>query len=56
MERGAYRYHWGIANRLLSKANELTGTVTRYDYDRFDFLIRQETTPVSYTHLHESGA
>ncbi|MDC1696409.1 RHS repeat-associated core domain-containing protein, partial [Phocaeicola vulgatus] len=29
--------------------NELTGTVMRYDYDRFDFLIRQETTQGSET-------
>ena len=49
IERGAYRYEWGIANRLLSKENELTGTVMRYDYDRFDFLIRQETTQGSET-------
>lgn len=49
MEKGAYRYQWGIANRLLSKENELTGTVTRYDYDRFDFLIRQETMQGSET-------
>lgn len=49
IERGAYRYQWGIANRLLSKENELTGTVTRYDYDRFDFLIRQETIQGSET-------
>ena len=49
MEQGAYRYQWGIANRLLSKENELTGTVTRYDYDRFDFLIRQETMQGSET-------
>ena len=49
MEKGAYRYQWGIANRLLSKENELTGTVTRYDYDRFDFLIRQETIQGSET-------
>ena len=34
--------NWGMADRLLSKENELTGTVMRYDYDRFDFLIRQE--------------
>lgn len=33
----------------LSKENELTGTVTRYDYDRFDFLIRQETMQGSET-------
>ena len=49
IERGAYRYEWGIANRLLAKENELTGTVMRYDYDRFDFLIRQETTDGSET-------
>lgn len=49
IEQGAYRYQWGIANRLLSKENELTGTVTRYDYDRFDFLIRQETMQGSET-------
>ena len=49
IERGAYRYEWGIAGRLLSKENELTGTVMRYDYDRFDFLIRQETTQGSET-------
>ncbi|MGJ0932730.1 DUF6531 domain-containing protein, partial [Phocaeicola vulgatus] len=49
IERGAYRYDWGIADRLLSKENELTGTVMRYDYDRFDFLIRQETTQGSET-------
>ena len=49
IEHGAYRYEWGIANRLLSKENELTGTVMRYDYDRFDFLIRQETTKGSAT-------
>lgn len=49
IERGAYRYEWGIANRLLSKENELTGTVMRYDYDRFDFLIRQEITQGSET-------
>ena len=49
IERGAYRYEWGIANRLLSKENELTGTVLRYDYDRFDFLIRQETVQGSET-------
>ena len=49
IERGAYRYEWGIANRLLAKENELTGTVMRYDYDRFDFLIRQETTNGSET-------
>lgn len=48
-ETGAYHYQWGIANRLLSKENELTGTVTRYDYDRFDFLIRQETIQGSET-------
>jgi RHS repeat-associated protein len=42
IERGAFRYEWGIANRLLSKENELTGTIMRYDYDRFDFLIRQD--------------
>jgi RHS repeat-associated protein len=34
---------------LLAKENELTGTVMRYDYDRFDFLIRQETTDGSET-------
>lgn len=44
IEHGSYRYEWGIANRLLSKENELTGTIMRYDYDRFDFLIRQEST------------
>ncbi len=49
IERGAYRYEWGVANRLLAKENELTGTVMRYDYDRFDFLIRQETTQGSET-------
>ena len=49
IEQGAYRYQWGIANRLLSKENELTGAVTRYDYDRFDFLIRQETMQGSET-------
>ena len=49
IEKGAYRYQWGIANHLLSKENELTGTVTRYDYDRFDFLIRQETMQGSET-------
>ena len=49
IERGAYRYEWGIANRLLAKENELTGTLMRYDYDRFDFLIRQETTDGSET-------
>lgn len=49
IEQGAYRYQWGIANCLLSKENELTGTVTRYDYDRFDFLIRQETMQGSET-------
>ena len=49
IEKGAYRYQWGIANRLLSKENDLTGTVTRYDYDRFDFLIRQETMQGSET-------
>lgn len=49
IERGAYRYEWGIVGRLLSKENELTGTVMRYDYDRFDFLIRQETTQGSET-------
>ena len=49
IERGAYRYEWGIANRLLAKENELTGMLMRYDYDRFDFLIRQETTDGSET-------
>lgn len=49
IERGAWRYEWGMADRLLSKENELTGTVMRYDYDRFDFLIRQETTKGSAT-------
>lgn len=49
IERGGYRYQWGIANRLLSKENEITGAVTRYDYDQFDFLIRQETTQGSET-------
>ena len=49
IERGAYRYEWGIAGRLLAKENELTGTLMRYDYDRFDFLIRQETTNGSET-------
>lgn len=49
IERGAYRYEWGIAGRLLAKENELTGTLMRYDYDRFDFLIRQETTKGSAT-------
>lgn len=49
IERGGYRYQWGIANRLLSKENEITGTVTRYDYDQFDFLIRQQTTQGSET-------
>ena len=49
IERGAYRYEWGVANRLLAKENELTGTVMRYDYDRFDFLIRQETIQGSET-------
>lgn len=49
IERGSYRYEWGIANRLLSKENELTGTVMRYDYDRLDFLIRQESTKGSAT-------
>lgn len=49
IERGSYRYEWGIANRLLSKENELTGTIMRYDYDRFDFLIRQEMTNGSET-------
>ena len=42
IEKGNYRYQWGIANRLLSKENELTGVTTRYDYDEFDFLIREE--------------
>lgn len=42
IEKGKYRYQWGIANRLLSKENELTGVTTRYDYDQFDFLIREE--------------
>lgn len=49
IERGAYRYEWGVAGRLLAKENELTGTLMRYDYDRFDFLIRQETTNGSET-------
>ena len=49
IERGAYRYEWGVAGRLLAKENELTGTLMRYDYDRFDFLIRQETTKGSET-------
>ena len=49
IERGAWRYEWGMADRLLSKENELTGTVMRYDYDRFDFLICQETTKGSAT-------
>ena len=49
IERGSYRYEWGITNRLLSKENELTGTIMRYDYDRFDFLIRQEMTNGSET-------
>ena len=49
IERGAYRYEWGIAGRLLAKENELTGTLMRYDYDRFDFLIRQEITNGSET-------
>lgn len=49
IERGAYRYEWGIADRLLAKENELTGTLMRYDYDRFDFLIRQEMTNGSET-------
>lgn len=49
IERGAYRYEWGIAGRLLAKENELTGTLMRYDYDRFDFLIRQEMTKGSET-------
>lgn len=49
IERGAYRYEWGIAGRLLAKENELTGTLMRYDYDRFDFLIRQEMTNGSET-------
>ena len=51
IERGAYRYG-DSANRLLSKENELTGTVMRYDYDRFDFLIRQETTQGSETDVN----
>lgn len=51
IERGAYRYEWGIANLLLSKENELTGTIMRYDYDRFDFLIRQEMTNGSETDM-----
>ncbi len=51
IERGAYRYEWGVANRLLSKENELTGTVMRYDYDRFDFLIRQDITKGSETDM-----
>lgn len=51
IERGAYRYEWGIANRLLSKENELTGTIMRYDYDRFDFLIRQDITKGSETDI-----
>lgn len=49
IERGAYRYEWGIVGRLLAKENELTGTLMRYDYDRFDFLIRQEMTKGSET-------
>lgn len=49
IKRGDYRYQWGIANRLLSKENEITGAVTRYDYDQFDFLIRQDTTKGSET-------
>lgn len=51
IERGAYRYEWGIANRLLSKENELTGTVMRYDYDHFDFLIREDITTGSETNV-----
>ena len=31
------------------KGEQSTGTVMRYDYDRFDFLIRQETTKGSAT-------
>ena len=50
IEKGKYRYQWGIANRLLSKENELTGVTTRYDYDQFDFLIREENHR-SETHL-----
>lgn len=42
IDKGKYRYQWGVANRLLSKENELTGIITRYDYDQFDFLIREE--------------
>ena len=50
IEKGKYCYQWGIANRLLSKENELTGVTTRYDYDQFDFLIREENYR-SDTHL-----
>lgn len=50
IEKGKYSYQWGIANRLLSKENELTGITTRYDYDQFDFLIREENYQ-SDTHL-----
>lgn len=50
IEKGKYSYQWGIANRLLSKENELTGVTTRYDYDQFDFLIREENYQ-SDTHL-----
>lgn len=42
IDKGKYRYQWGVTNRLLSKENELTGIITRYDYDQFDFLIREE--------------
>lgn len=51
IEHGAYRYEWGITNRLLSKENELTGTIMRYDYDRFDFLIRQDITKGAETDM-----
>lgn len=35
---GSYSYSWGINNRLLQKTNDLTGLITRFEYNEFDDL------------------
>ena len=35
---GSYSYQWGMSNRLLSKANDLTGLIATFEYNEFDDL------------------
>ena len=42
VEQFRRRYTWDMGNRLLVARDEITGRVSRYDYDEFDNLISAE--------------